>query len=218
MKSILPFLNDLKINNSREWLELNKPVYLQVKQEFVSFIQQLIQESIKFDPLLIDTDATKSVFRLNRDIRFSKDKTPYKTNFGASINPGGKKSMIPGYYIHIEPGNSFLAAGSYMPVSIYLLQIRQEIDYNLNEFKSIVTNKLFINEFGSLSSEDALKKIPKGYDKENPAAEFLKMKHFIVTKNLSDEQIIQPDFYKSISKSFAAALELNRFLRRVKEI
>jgi uncharacterized protein (TIGR02453 family) len=128
--------------------------------------------------MLKDVDASKAIFRINRDVRFSKNKAPYKTNFGASINPGGKKSMIAGYYVHIEPGKSFLAAGTYMPEAPYLSAIRQEIDYNLEEFKKIVGAKDFKKEFTSLSVEDALKTVPKGYDKENPALEFLKLKHF----------------------------------------
>jgi len=218
MKHILPFLKNLKENNSREWFDVNKPTYQKAKEEFVLFTQQVIQECVKFDPLLIGTDAAKSIFRINRDVRFSKDKSPYKTNFGASINPGGKKSMIPGYYIHIEPGKSFLAAGCYMPEANFLSAIRQEIDYNFDEFTTIVKNKKFIAEFGKLSEEDALKKIPKGYEKENPAADFLKMKHFIALKDISDHEIVKPDFHKSIAKTFAASLDLNKFLRRVKEV
>lgn len=217
MKSILPFLTELKNNNSRDWFEANKISYQKAKEEFILTTTNIIAECVKFDPLIMGTEASKSIFRINRDVRFSKDKSPYKTNFGASINPGGKKSMIPGYYIHLEPNKSFLAAGCYMPETNYLSAIRQEIDYQLTEFKSILKNKKFISEFGQLSDEDALKKIPKGYEKDNPAADYLKMKHFIVIKNLTNEEIIKDSFVKDVSKTFVAAFELNLFLRRVKE-
>ena len=218
MKSILSFLNDLKKHNSREWFELNKSHYQKAKQDFFLLTQQVIEECVKFDALLIGNDAAKSIFRINRDVRFSKDKSPYKTNFGASINPGGKKSMIPGYYIHIEPGKSFLAAGCYMPESTFLSSIRQEIDYNFEEFSAIVNNQDFSADFGKLSEEDALKKTPKGFEKDNPASEFLKLKHFIAVKDLTDDQLIKPNFYKEVSKTFYTALELNKFLRRAKEV
>lgn len=217
METIFKFLTKLSKNNNKEWFDANRPHYQDLKQEYISIVDKIIQQASAFDPMLKDVDASKAIFRINRDVRFSKNKAPYKTNFGASINPGGKKSMIAGYYVHIEPGKSFLAAGTYMPEAPYLSAIRQEIDYNLDEFKKIVSAKDFKKEFTSLSIEDALKTVPKGYDKENPALEFLKLKHYIVVKDLSDKEVLSKDFIKNTSKSFKAALPLISFLRRIKD-
>jgi len=217
MEAIFKFLNKLNKNNNKEWFDANRPHYQDLKQEYINSVENIIQQSSAFDPMLKDVDASKAIFRINRDVRFSKNKAPYKTNFGASINPGGKKSMIAGYYVHIEPGKSFLAAGTYMPEAPYLSAIRQEIDYNLEEFEKIVSAKDFKKEFKSLSAEDALKTVPKGYDKENPALEFLKMKHFIVVKDLTDKEVMSKDFIKNTTKTFKAALPLITFLRRIKD-
>lgn len=217
MEDILKFLTRLSKNNNKEWFDKNKPHYQELRQQYISIVEQVIKLSSAFDPMLKDVDAAKTLFRINRDVRFSKNKSPYKTNFGSSINPGGKKSMIAGYYIHIEPGKSFLAAGTYMPEPDYLSAIRQEIDYNLDEFKKIVSAKDFKSEFTALSAEDALKTVPKGYDKENPALEFLKMKHFIVVKDLTDKEVLSKDFVKNTVKSFKASLPLISFLRRIKD-
>jgi uncharacterized protein (TIGR02453 family) len=154
------------------------------------------------------------MFRINKDVRFSKDKSPYKTNMGASINPGGKKSMVPGYYIHIEPGKSFLAGGCYQPMPETLAAIRQEIDYNSSEFKKILSAKDFKTYFKELSQEDKLKTAPKGYDKNHPDKELLQHKHFIVIHHLKDEDVINKNFPLYASKVFKAMLPLNLFLRR----
>jgi len=217
MEAIFKFLTKLDKNNSKEWFDTNRAQYQDLKQEYIGIVDKVIQQCTLFDPMLKGVDASKAIFRINRDVRFSKNKAPYKTNFGASINPGGKKSMIAGYYIHLEPGKSFLAAGTYMPEPFYLSAIRQEIDYNLEELKKIVSAKEFKMEFTSLSVEDALKTVPKGYDKENPALEFLKLKHFIVVKDLTDKDVLSKDFIKNTSKAFKAALPLIAFLRRIKD-
>jgi len=214
MNTILKFLVALNTNNNKEWFDANKQNYQKAKQEFINVVTQVIDSCASFDPMLKGIEANKTLFRINRDVRFSKDKSPYKTNFGASIKPGGKKSMIPGYYIHIEPGKSFLAAGTYMPIPAHLSAIRQEIDYNLKDFTKIVNEKDFIKEFGALSNEDALKTVPKGYDKENPALEFLKMKHFIAIKYLDNKEIIADDFVKHLTKTLKTSLALTMFLRK----
>ena len=217
MNHILKFLKALDKNNNKEWFDANKQNYQNARQEFISRVANVIDLCAAFDPMIKGLDANKTIFRINRDVRFSKDKSPYKTNFGASINPGGKKSMIPGYYIHIEPGKSFLAAGSYMPIPEHLSAIRQEIDYNLKDFSKIVEATDFKKEFSALSNEDALKTVPKGYDKENPAIQFLRMKHFIAIKNLDDKEVVAPDFIKHTAKTFKASLALTIFLRKAIE-
>jgi uncharacterized protein (TIGR02453 family) len=157
------------------------------------------------------------IFRINRDIRFSNDKTPYKVNMGASIGPGGKKSYDAGYYIHIQPGASFLAGGVWQPPSPMLNAIRQEIDYNSEEFNKLIKNKEFKKHFGALSEEDKVKTTPKGYDKSHPDIESLKLKSFIMVHDLKDTQVLSKDFIKHCETVFKAMHPVNLFLRRAIE-
>lgn len=213
MESTLKFLKQLAKNNNKEWFDLNRKTYENCKIEFESVIKSIVDKSVLFDNALLNIEPKKCMFRINRDVRFSKDKSPYKKNMGASINPGGKKSMIPGYYIHIEPNKSFLAGGCYQPMPEILAAIRQEIDYNSNEFKKIISNKDFKKYFTELSPEDKLKTAPKGYEKNHPDISLLQHKHFIVIHHLSDEDVLNKNFVTKTSKIFNAMLPLNLFLR-----
>ena len=139
--STLKFLKDLSKKNDRSWFENNRSRYEEAKTDFENFIQSVLERFSKKDDDLKELVAKKCTFRINRDIRFSKDKSPYKTNFGASMNRGGKKSMYAGYYFHCEPGKSFVGGGLWMPMPPEMKKVRQEIDYNLDEFDSIVTSK-----------------------------------------------------------------------------
>ena len=214
MKFLLPFLQELSKNNHKEWFDANRSTYQFCKKDFEMLLKSVIEKCIEFDNQLLGLEPKKCIFRINKDIRFSKDKSPYKLNFGASFNPGGKKSMIPGYYIHIEPGKSFLAGGCYKPSSEFLNSIRQEIDYNTLEFKTILNNKKFKQYFADLSEEDKLKTAPKGYEKTHDEISLLQHRHFIVIHEIKDEQIIKETFPKYISDVFEAMLPLNLFLRR----
>ena len=213
MQNALNFLKKIKKNNNRELFEKNKPVYLKVKEEHEELVQQVINNIAKFDPTIAGLEAAKTTFRIYKDVRFSKDKTPYKTNFGASINPGGKSSDIPGYYLHIEPGNSFFAGGSFMPMPDKLAAIRQEIDYNFANFKKILAQKEFKKYFDGISDEGKLVNPPKGYDKENPAAEILKNKHFIVVYNIDDKILLSKEYPKHAASVFKAMSPFILFLR-----
>ena len=213
MKFLLPFLQELSKNNHKEWFDANRSTYQFCKKDFEMLLKSVIEKCIEFDNQLLGLEPKKCIFRINKDIRFSKDKSPYKLNFGASINPGGKKSMIPGYYIHIEPGKSFLAGGCYQPSTELLNSIRQEIDYNTLEFKTILNNKKFKQYFTDLSQEDKLKKAPKGYEKTHPEISLLQHRHFIVIHHLIDEQIIDENLLNYITEIFKAILPLNQFLR-----
>jgi uncharacterized protein (TIGR02453 family) len=217
MQTVQKFLTALGKNNNKEWFDKNKPAYQEAKKIYTDIVAKMIKEISKFDPAIVGLDASKTLFRINRDIRFSKDKSPYKTNFGADMSPGGKKTMIPGYYMHIEPGKSFLAAGCWMPEPDYLNAIRQEIDYNANEFKKIVKAKDFVTNFKELSQEDALKTTPKGYEKDNPNLEYLRLKHFIVVHDLTDKEVADKNFVTNCTKIFKSAHPLVTFLRRIKE-
>ena len=210
--STLQFLRNLEKNNNREWFNENKTLYQEAQQDVISFVEKLIEEMADFDEEIGKLEAKKSVFRIYRDTRFSKDKTPYKTNFGAGLGMG-KGNKISGYYLHIEPGKSFLAGGVYKPEPSVLKTIRQEISAFGDEFKAILEQDEFRNYFRGLSVEDKLKKVPQGFEKDDKMAEYLKLKHFIVTHPISDEQLLSENAVKEFTKIFKAMKPLNDFLQ-----
>jgi len=213
MDQILKFLKDIAKNNNREWFEKNKSKYLDAKESFENFLELLHNELIKFDEKLAGLNPRKLGFRIYRDVRFSKDKRPYKVNMGAGFSPGGKMVQEPGYYMHIEPGKSFVAAGIYMPDSANLAKIRQEIDYNSKAFLKILNDKKFKKYFSGLDDFDRVKTAPKGYPKGHPQIELLKNKSFIVSHNFSDTQVKDKKFAKQVSEVCKAVKPLNDFLR-----
>lgn len=214
-KSTLAFLTKIKANNNRDWFEKNKGLYVAAKEDVEKNIDEVINQIRKFDKRIpADLSGKKCVFRIYRDVRFSKDKRPYKNNLGASINPGGKKDVSPGYYVHVQPGESFVAGGMWMPEPENLNKIRQEIDYNLKEFLKIVNDKNFKKIFGTLSAEDSLVNAPKGYAKDHPAMEYLKLKSFIVVADLKDKDVMSKDYVKNVAAICKAMQPLNNFLQR----
>lgn len=212
--STLQFLRTLEKNNNREWFNENKTTYQEAQQDVIYFVEKLIEEMVVFDEEIGKADAKKSLFRIYRDTRFSKDKSPYKTNFGASLGMG-KGSQKAGYYLHIEPGKSFLAGGIYMPESSVLKEIRKEISAFGEEFLTIVEKDEFRNYFRGLSVEDKLKKVPQGFEKDDKMAEFLKLKHYIVTHPVSDEQLLNENAAKEFAKIYKAMKPLNDFLNAI---
>lgn len=214
MQKTFSFLKTIKSNNNKDWFDKNKDRYLEAKEEFEIFVDKLIKGTAKFDKKISsDMKAKDCVFRIYKDVRFSKDKTPYKNNFGASINPGGKKSLVAGYYLHLEPGASFLAGGVYMPQPDMLNAIRQEIDYNTDAFLKILKSASFKKFFKGLDEEDKLKTAPKGFEKDHPHIELLKNKHFIVTYPLSDKQLIDKTAETTILSGFKAMQPFLEYLR-----
>lgn len=213
-KKTFDFLKQLKKNNNKQWFDTNRKWYEESKKDFIVLVEEVLNEIVKFDRDFGIVKAKDCLFRINRDIRFSKDKSPYKTNFGASMNREGKKSPGPGYYLHIEPGNSFLAGGVYMPPPDQLAAIRQEIDYNLNEFQKIISAKEFNKYYRKLDDSDKLTSPPRGYEKNNPAIEWLKYKSYIVVHSLKDEQVLGNKFKTHAGKVFNALYPLNNFLKR----
>jgi uncharacterized protein (TIGR02453 family) len=211
---ILKFLKDLKKNNDRSWFEKNKPRYLDAKQGFEDFVSALLVEMTKFDAKLAGLDPKKLPFRIYRDVRFSKDKSPYKINMGAGFSPNGKLVQEPGYYIHIEPGNkSFVAGGIYMPDAANLAKVRQEIDYNAAGLNKIMKEKAFKKIFDGFDEFDKLKTMPKGYPKDHPHIELLKLKSFIVTHTYSDNEVLDKKFVKTIAGHAKAIRPLVDFIR-----
>jgi uncharacterized protein (TIGR02453 family) len=213
MDTTFKFLKQLAKNNNKDWFDSNRKTYETCKAEFEAIVKSVIDKCVAFDKGLAGLEAKKCLFRINRDVRFSKDKSPYKLNMGASISPGGKKEMGAGYYIHIEPGKSFLAGGCYMPPADVLAKVRQEIDYNTTDFKKVLNAKDFKLYFKELSQDDKLKTAPKGYPKDHPELKLLQHKHFIVMHALKDSEVLDKNFPTYASKVFKAMLPLNTFLR-----
>lgn len=214
-KELFDFLKELKLNNNKDWFDLNRKRYEVIRANFIDSVQELINEIAKFDKSVTNIDAKKSIFRINRDIRFSKDKSPYKTNFGAYINGHGKKTAHAGYYIHFEPEASFIAGGMWQPEPIVLNKIRQEIDYNHKDFLKIVESKKVIDSFGGLQKTDTLKTMPKGYEPDLKYSEYLRLKSFVLVKNFTQKEMLQKDFIRNISSDYKLILPLNNFLNRV---
>ncbi|UFK97420.1 DUF2461 domain-containing protein [Kaistella faecalis] len=209
--STLMFLKDLSKNNNRDWFTENKERYLSANSNVADLVEVLIEEIGKFDEEILKTDAKKALFRIYRDIRFSKDKSPYKTNFGAGLGMG-KGNRISGYYLHIEPGKSFLAGGVYQPEPSVLKEIRREISMNSKEFLSILEQDEFRNNFRGLSVEQKLQRVPAGFEKDDPMAEFLKLKNFIVVHPVSNEALMKENAAESFAKIFKSIKPLNDFL------
>ena len=213
--STLKFLKDLKKNNNKPWFDANRKRYEDAKTDFANFIQQVIDVHGKKDKTISSLKAKDCMFRINRDIRFSKDKSPYKTNFGASINKGGKKAFATaGYYFHLEPGQCFVGGGIYQPGPEELKKVRQEIDYNFNEFKKIITSKKFRSVYEDLdkSKEFLLSRVPKGYEPDNPAEEYLKLKSYIALSSISDAEITSKNLLKITTDAFATLQPLVDFV------
>ncbi|RNA63104.1 DUF2461 domain-containing protein [Chryseobacterium nematophagum] len=206
------FLKKLSKNNDREWFNENKKLYTEAQENVISFLEELIKEMGNFDEELAKIDAKKALFRIYRDTRFSKDKSPYKTNFGASLGMG-KGSQKGGYYLHLEPNKSFLAGGIYMPESSVLKEVRKEISLYGEDFLKILNHKDFKKHFPRLDQEDRLVKIPQGFEKEDPMAEYLKLKSFIVVYNIKDEEILNnKNTAKEFTKIFKLMKPFNDFL------
>jgi uncharacterized protein (TIGR02453 family) len=212
-KSTIEFLSKLKKNNDREWFNKNRKEYEAARDNFGKFVQEVIEKIVKFDPILKGLEAGQCIFRINRDTRFASDKSPYKTNFGAFIVRGGRKNgdKFTGYYIHIEPGGSFIAGGAYMPPSPWLTAIRENISTNPGKFKKILAEKEFIRFFGQLRG-DKLKSAPRGYAADHPQIELLKHKSYLVMNNLKDQDVLKPGFQDYVVDASRAMKPLNDFL------
>jgi len=216
-QSTLRFLKDLKKNNNKPWFDAHRPQYEAARADFGAFIQKVIDTYGKKDSNIRHLVAKDCMFRINRDIRFSKDKTPYKTNLGASINKGGKQATATGgYYFHLQPGQAFCGGGIWMPEPEFLRKIRQEVDYNFKEFKSIIGSRKFKAVYGDLSddAEYKLSRVPKGYEPNNPAAEYLKLKSFIAIIDIKDSDLTSKNLLKKTINAFETLKPLLDFMDR----
>lgn len=212
--SNLSFLKALAENNHKAWMDSNKKWYEEERKQLIAFTQVLIDRLAADQPEFATINPKDCLFRINRDIRFSKDKSPYKTNFGVHLNPEGKKSPKGGYYIHIADNSSFAGGGIWMPEAEHLKHIRQEIDYNWEEFRGIVSDKQFVKTFKHLNVEDKLARPPKGYEADNPAIEYLKLKSFTVFKPLSNKDLSSDKLVQNCLDTFATMRPLLDFMNK----
>jgi uncharacterized protein (TIGR02453 family) len=210
-KSTLNFLKALKKNNNRDWFNENKHLYEDARKDFEIFIDELIQRITDFDPTLMGLQPKDCMFRIYKDVRFSKDKLPYKTNMGAAINEGGRKMPIPGYYFHLQPKGCFLAGGLYMPTPDKLLAVRKAIADSKGGFRKILNAKDYKKNWELW--EDKLKTAPKGFPKDHPDLELLKFKSFIAFHNVSDETVLSPKAIDYSVKMFKTLKPLIDFLK-----
>ncbi len=213
LKPVLEFLRKLRRNNNREWFEKHKGEYLIAKNNFESFLEQLHSELVKFDTSLAGLNPRKAAFRIYRDVRFSRDKRPYKTNMGAAFSANGKMEQQPGYYLHLEPGNCFVAGGLYTPDAARLARVRQEIDYNAQVLHNILNNHSFKKYFKGFDRFDELKTAPKGYAKDHPDINLLRLKSYVVSYALSDEAMVRKNAVKNIAAVCHAIKPLNDFFQ-----
>ena len=215
-KNTLKFLKELPKNNNKPWFESHRKEYEAARDDFEVFVQVLIDKIGKKDETIRGLKAKECIFRINRDVRFSKDKSPYKNNFGAYINKGGKKSIYAGYYFHCQPGQSFTGGGLWQPQAPETKKLRQEIDYSWDEFKKIVGSKKFKSVYGDLSrnEESSLSTMPKGYEKDNPAANYLKLRSWIALRNLKDADLTSKDLQKIIIEAFETLHPMLHFINQ----
>lgn len=211
--NILRFLNELKINNNREWFAENKTWYDQVRAEFEFLSKDLILEISKFDEDIKHVEVKDCVFRIYKDIRFSHDKTPYKTHFGVFVaSAGGRKSQRGGYYLHLDPTGCFVAVGVWNPEPGVLKALRQSVYDNIDELNEIRYKPNFSKYFNTFFDEDKLKSVPKGFPKNFPDGELLKLKHYMVEHKLEDALREKEDFVQQVAEITKQAYPLNRFL------
>ena len=218
-QSTVQFLRNLKKNNRKEWFDANRSKYEAAKNDVLQFSAGIIKNLGRTDDTIAHLEPRDCVFRINRDVRFSKDKSPYKTNMGVYFSKGGKKGVQAGYYFHFEPGSSFVAGGLWMPMPAELKKVRQEIDYNWDEFKAIINNKRFKTNFRDLGrdADSVLSRPPKGYDDDNPAIDYIKLKSFIASAKMSDTDLTSKDLVKTVVAKFAVLKPLIDFLNRAVE-
>jgi uncharacterized protein (TIGR02453 family) len=215
-KATLDFVSGLQKNNDREWFNNNRKLYDAARMNFESFIQALIESISGFEPILKGLEAKSCIYRINRDTRFSNDKSPYKTNFGAFVVRGGRKNgdKFAGYYIHVEPGKSMIAGGAYMPPSPWLASIREKITEQPQVIKEILDEKDFRKYFKELEGEK-LKKAPKGFPPDHPEIELLKYKSYLAVNEISDNQVLDSLYLDYVVKNIRAMKPLNDFLNDI---
>lgn len=222
VRDLIQFLGELSENNNRAWFVMNKPRYDILRAEFLELVTQLIKDIAKFDPEVAACNPKKALFRINRDMRFSHDKSPYKTTFSAAVTASGLKKPSqgggPAYYFHIDKdGTLLIAGGEYMPPADRLRTIRQHVIADAAGFGKVLKNRKLKEAFGDLQNEGKLQRPPKGFDADAPHVEYLKHKSFIVWKEISLKKKIPADLGKDLVAEFKNAYPLITWLRQAKQ-
>lgn len=215
-KDTLQFLDDLKANNNRDWFLDNKKRYEAFKKDYHQLVADFLDAMKPLDPSLEMLEVKNCTFRINRDIRFSKDKSPYKSHLGIWLSSGAKGMNRSGYYVHIEKGGSFVAGGLYCPEADDLKKVRKEIAFFHEDLEEILNEKNFKKEFENLdrTETNALKNPPRGYEKDHPAIELLKFKSFEASHKFDFSAVSQKDFVAEMSKKLILLKPLNDFINR----
>jgi len=218
-KESLQFLDDLKANNNRDWFQDNKKRYEIFKKNYHQLVTDFLDAMKPLDSSLELLQVKDCTFRINRDIRFSKDKSPYKAHLGVWLSSGAKGANRSGYYVHIEKGASFIAGGFYSPDSEELKKVRKEIAFFYDDLEEILKEKNFKKEFGSLdiNENNSLKSMPRGYEKDHPAIEFLKLKSFTVSQKYDISEVTKKDFVAKMSQKLITLKPFNEFINRALE-
>lgn len=212
-KDTFDFLRALAQNNNREWFNANKAWYERAREDVEQLAAQLIQSVSAFEPDMKMLNPKKCLFRIYRDTRFSSDKSPYKTNFGIAMRaPGAPR--IGGYYLHISPGDCFLSCGHYQLPMESIKKMRKGIYNDFDTLREILNDKEFKRELGDLCRDDAdnLQRVPNGFDKDHPSAEYLKLKHYYVYKNVTEAQLLDKNFSAYATRIYKLMYPLSRFL------
>jgi uncharacterized protein (TIGR02453 family) len=220
LRDLTQFLGELSENNNRAWFVMNKPRYDILRAEFLELVTELIAEISRFDPAIASCNPKKALFRINRDMRFSHDKRPYKTTFSSAITASGLKKPSqgggPSYYFQIDAaGKLLVAGGEYLPPSDRLRLLRQQVVDDADGFTKLLKNKAFVAEFGGLQEEDKLMRLPKGFSVDAPHQEYLKLKSFIAWKESSLKNKVSSDLQKQLTTEFKAVFPLMQWLRKV---
>ncbi len=220
IRDLTQYLAELSENNNRAWFVMNKPRYDILRAEFLDLVIKLIADISKFDPEVADCNPKKALFRINRDMRFSHDKSPYKTHFSAAITASGLKKPSqgggPAYYFHIDAaGTLLIAGGEYLPPADRLRAVRRQIIADATGFSKVLKNKAIKDSYGGLQEEGKLSRPPKGFDADSPHLEYIKLKSFIVWKESSLKKKIPTDLSKDLLAGFKDSYPLIKWLRQV---
>jgi uncharacterized protein (TIGR02453 family) len=213
MKEILSFLKDIEANNMREWFDQNREQYDVTRKKFLAVANLLIHEIRQFDDEIPPLNAKDCIFRIFRDVRFSNDKRPFKTNYGCFIARGGRKSGFAGYYLHLQPNECFLSGGIYMPPPEQLQAIRQEIFYNPQNYIDLINNKVFKSTY-TTEYADKLKTAPKGYPKDWEHLDLIRNRNYAFGHKVEESELFAPDFINKAIEQFKIIYPLNRYLNK----
>lgn len=214
------FLRELKNNNSKDWFEENRGWYQDYKEDILSFTEMLLQELAKLDQSISSAslDPKKCLTRINRDLRFSKDKTPYKSYVLIVFNKNGFHGNTAGYYLQIEPGNNYIGGGIWQTSTEIIKKIRQEIDYSFQEINGILADNHFQKTFpNGVQGVGKLKKVPDGYSDSNPAIELLKMKGFCTREEISEEDLTGRSCLQTVMEYFLTTKPLIDYINKAIE-